>query len=294
MKIGRWLCALICILILAGMIYFISSQAKDHKNSLTKEEKQTVTQENTISTMTNESKEIAADKEKENETDRKSIEEKAKEIFEQDHKENSSQNSINTALENENKDTAKNAASTQTNSNETSQTSENEEKQAQTAAEENQESLNDTTTTQEKQKETENQAIKKEQETNEVKTVSKEAKQVDTQIKEILAVNKIEFETGKSTLTAKGEEIVAKIAVILKEHPDLKIEIAGYTDSVGDAAKNQKLSEDRAKSVKEALIKEGISPDRLVAKGYGESKPLKNVKGESQENRRVEFIIIEE
>ena len=57
---------------------------------------------------------------------------------------------------------------------------------------------------------------------------------------------------------------------------------------------NQKLSEARAKSVKEELIKLGIDPNRLVAKGYGSSKPLQKTDGKSQANRRVEFIVIGE
>ncbi len=123
---------------------------------------------------------------------------------------------------------------------------------------------------------------------------SDEAKKVELQIKEILALNKIEFETSKSSLTPEGRETVAKIALILKEHPNIKIEIAGHTDSTGNAAMNQKLSEERAKKVKEALVAFGISPNRLVAKGYGESQPLKNMDKTDKANRRVEFIIIEE
>ncbi len=122
--------------------------------------------------------------------------------------------------------------------------------------------------------------------------IEEKAKEIEAKIKEILQAENIEFETGKAILTPKGKEIVQKIADILKEYPDLKIEIAGHTDAVGNEQKNLKLSQKRAEAVKEALIEAGIAADRLVAKGYGESKPLAGETGESQANRRVEFHIL--
>ena len=119
-----------------------------------------------------------------------------------------------------------------------------------------------------------------------------EAQEVETKIKEILELEKIEFQTAKATLTEKGKKTVQKIAQILKDHPQLKIEIAGHTDSVGDDEKNLKLSQRRAEAVKNALVEAGIEPERLIAKGYGETKPLPGESGESQANRRVEFHIV--
>ncbi len=81
----------------------------------------------------------------------------------------------------------------------------------------------------------------------------------------------------------------------LKRNPELKVELAGHTDDVGSASYNQKLSADRAESVRKALIDHGIDETRLTAKGYGANKPL--CPNDSDEhralNRRTEMIIID-
>jgi len=85
-----------------------------------------------------------------------------------------------------------------------------------------------------------------------------------------------------------------KIVTLLKEFPDYRVVIAGHTDSIGDAEYNQKLSEKRAASVMEYLIKQGIPRRRLSSLGYGESKPLGNNDTEEarSKNRRVEFLLL--
>jgi OOP family OmpA-OmpF porin len=74
----------------------------------------------------------------------------------------------------------------------------------------------------------------------------------------------------------------------------LKVELAGHTDNVGSESYNQKLSADRAEVVRNALIAKGIDSDRLIARGYGASKPLKANDSEQHRalNRRTEMIII--
>jgi len=106
----------------------------------------------------------------------------------------------------------------------------------------------------------------------------------------------IEFNTAQTTLTPLGLGTVSKIAVILKAYPDVKIEIAGHTDSDGDDAFNMLLSQGRVNNVKRALMKEGIEKSRIKAVGYGETKPLvPNTSRENkQKNRRVEIIVIGE
>jgi outer membrane protein OmpA-like peptidoglycan-associated protein len=78
----------------------------------------------------------------------------------------------------------------------------------------------------------------------------------------------------------------------MKEHPSISFSIEGHTDSDGDALSNQRLSEARSESIKQALIKFGIRDYRLKTKGYGESKPIAtNATAEGKSiNRRVEFI----
>ncbi len=129
---------------------------------------------------------------------------------------------------------------------------------------------------------------------------AEEAKQASSAAKEkiskLLKIENIAFETGKETLTPKGESTVDKLANILAQYPHIKTEIAGHTDSDGSAEFNQKLSQSRVDTVKKRLISKGIKPDRLRAKGYGESQPLvPNTSDENkQTNRRVEIIILGE
>ena len=82
---------------------------------------------------------------------------------------------------------------------------------------------------------------------------------------------------------------------ILKENPDIKVEIGGHTDSLGSAKANQEISEKRAESVKKYLMdKFNIAGDRMVVKGYGSSKPIANnsTKEGRAKNRRVEIRIL--
>jgi len=118
--------------------------------------------------------------------------------------------------------------------------------------------------------------------------------EIESQIKDILHLHKIEFELNKANLTSKGKEIVDRVATILKKYPGVKITIEGHTDSGGKAAYNLKLSQDRVNTVKAELVKMGVTSDRLKPIGYGETKPL--VPNDSAENkarnRRVEFKVL--
>ncbi len=81
----------------------------------------------------------------------------------------------------------------------------------------------------------------------------------------------------------------------LKQNPDVKLEIIGHTDSVGDAQDNYEVSLKRARSVKNYLVMKGISPDRLIVNGFGEDMPVgdnRTRRGRAM-NRRVEFKIIQ-
>ena len=102
----------------------------------------------------------------------------------------------------------------------------------------------------------------------------------------------IQFDVAKSTIKQESFRVVNKIATLMKQHPDLTFRIEGHTDSDGTAESNMKLSEDRAAAIKEALIKFGILENRLLTKGWGESKPIatNSTQAGKQQNRRVEFI----
>ena len=85
-----------------------------------------------------------------------------------------------------------------------------------------------------------------------------------------------------------------EIVKLMKAHEDLKFEIDGYTDSDGSDDANMKLSQSRADAVKARLADLGINKDRLIAKGFGETRPIdKNDSAEGKaNNRRVEFVRI--
>jgi outer membrane protein OmpA-like peptidoglycan-associated protein len=105
-------------------------------------------------------------------------------------------------------------------------------------------------------------------------------------------VDNINFEFGKAYLKKESINILDRVVRIMKENTGLKITVSGYTDNIGDAAYNQKLSEKRADSVTSYMIKQGISPERVKSKGYGESKPLvpNNSDKNRAKNRRTEFL----
>lgn len=102
----------------------------------------------------------------------------------------------------------------------------------------------------------------------------------------------INFETGKADIKAESQKIVDQIAEMLKGNPSLKVSIEGHTDNVGTPASNKTLSENRAKSVMNAIVSKGIEKSRLSAKGWGQEKPVGDNKTEEgrAKNRRVEIV----
>jgi outer membrane protein OmpA-like peptidoglycan-associated protein/tetratricopeptide (TPR) repeat protein len=110
-----------------------------------------------------------------------------------------------------------------------------------------------------------------------------------------VVINNIFFETGKATLSPQSNLELEKAVELLKTNPTMIIEVGGHTDNTGDDASNMKLSHDRAKSVREYLVKAGIAPERVQAKGYGESNPVatNDTDDGRKANRRTEFVILE-
>ncbi|MCU0821833.1 MAG: PQQ-binding-like beta-propeller repeat protein [Spirochaetes bacterium] len=107
-------------------------------------------------------------------------------------------------------------------------------------------------------------------------------------------VDNINFEVNKAYLKKDSIDIIDKLIITMKQNPGMKVEIRGHTDSTGEEAYNQKLSERRADSVVEYMIKNGISPERLTSVGFGEIKPIASNETEEgrAKNRRTEFRII--
>jgi outer membrane protein OmpA-like peptidoglycan-associated protein len=107
----------------------------------------------------------------------------------------------------------------------------------------------------------------------------------------------INFETGSDRIAGRSESLMDRVADKIKSNPQVKrIRIEGHTDDVGGSKKNMELSQARAESVRNFLIKKGVEADRLQAVGYGDTRPLDKRKTADAraKNRRVEFIIVEQ
>jgi outer membrane protein OmpA-like peptidoglycan-associated protein len=109
-------------------------------------------------------------------------------------------------------------------------------------------------------------------------------------------LNNVFFDSGKATLRPESDKELNELAELMNLQKTLVIEIAGHTDNVGTAESNQKLSEDRANSVRQYLLKKGIEPARVTAKGYGDTMPVadNSTAAGKQKNRRTEVHIISE
>ncbi len=112
--------------------------------------------------------------------------------------------------------------------------------------------------------------------------------------KKIIILEGVNFGFDVAELTPQARAVLDEQIAILEKEPDIKVEIAGHTDSIGPEEYNRGLSEKRATVVKEYLISKGITPDRLEVVGYGESLPVDtNWKSEGRvKNRRVELNIL--
>ena len=108
----------------------------------------------------------------------------------------------------------------------------------------------------------------------------------------VMSLPGISFETGKAALKVSGQLTLAKLAGIAQVFPDVNMRVEGFTDSTGNAATNQKLSTDRAKSVYDFLIAQGVAASRLAFQGMGPSNPVAdNATADGKaKNRRVEII----
>lgn len=110
-----------------------------------------------------------------------------------------------------------------------------------------------------------------------------------------IVLRNIFFDFDKATIRPESANELERLIKLLNDNPSLKIELGSHTDSKGSDDYNMKLSDSRSKSVVEYLIGKGISSGRLVAKGYGETKPMdtNDTDAGRQNNRRTEFKILE-
>jgi outer membrane protein OmpA-like peptidoglycan-associated protein len=109
----------------------------------------------------------------------------------------------------------------------------------------------------------------------------------------VLTLGDVMFDTGRSELKSGGMRKIEQLAQFLTEHPERRVQIDGFTDSVGTDAYNEELSQRRADAVKAALVSRNIDPARISTEGYGKAYPVasNSDSGGRQLNRRVEIVI---
>ena len=120
------------------------------------------------------------------------------------------------------------------------------------------------------------------------------------EINKIFVLENIYYNFNKADIREDAAKELDKLVQLLVDNPEIKIELASHTDSIDDGAYNLDLSQRRADAAVRYLVQRGIAPDRLIAKGYGEDRPIArntnpdgtdNPEGR-QKNRRTEFKIL--
>lgn len=103
----------------------------------------------------------------------------------------------------------------------------------------------------------------------------------------------VQFESGTSTLSVDSSALIDQLSAAIAACGGTKVEVAGHTDLTGGDAANQRLSEERANSVVAAMVAKSVPSDRLVPKGYGETKPVEAAMtaAANAKNRRIEFHV---
>ena len=116
----------------------------------------------------------------------------------------------------------------------------------------------------------------------------------DTEVPKRFVFDRLNFDSGTTTLTADSVPTVTNLAAILKAYPSVRVSLEGHTDNTGDAAQNRQLSVDRANAVRDRLVQAGIAGDRISAAGHGQDKPVASNDTEEGKarNRRTELIVL--
>ena len=108
------------------------------------------------------------------------------------------------------------------------------------------------------------------------------------------SLDRLYFETGKSSLKAESQAQVKNIAAIMKAYPEVELRLGGYTDNTGKAESNLKLSAARANTAMAELVKLGVAAKRLTAEGYGQEHPICPANDTPEcraQNRRIDIRV---
>ncbi len=126
-------------------------------------------------------------------------------------------------------------------------------------------------------------------------TVDMLKKEIGTELSKAFKIETIYYDFDKFNIRADASTELDKVVRILQDNPDIKLELGSHTDVFGTNAYNQRLSQQRAESAVNYILSRGISPDRITAKGYGETQlliPNAKTPEEHQLNRRTEFKVV--
>lgn len=112
-------------------------------------------------------------------------------------------------------------------------------------------------------------------------------------VERTIILDHVLFDFDKTAIKPDGAKILDRLVAFLKENPDKKVDLEGHTDWIGTEKYNQGLSERRAASVRNYLVKKGIDANRLITRGFGEAKPIADNKTREgrAKNRRVEVKV---
>ena len=148
-------------------------------------------------------------------------------------------------------------------------------------------------TSQQQSEMSQQQARDAEMRTSQLETQLKELNAKKTERGLVITLGDVLFDTNKAQLKSGSTRSLQKLADFLKQYPQRKARIEGYTDSTGGADYNQALSDRRAKAVRTSLVDMGISNDRIATQGYGEESPVasNDTAAGRQLNRRVEIVL---
>ncbi|MEM6628708.1 MAG: OmpA family protein [Bacteroidota bacterium] len=108
-----------------------------------------------------------------------------------------------------------------------------------------------------------------------------------------ILLNNVFFDPGKATLREESEPELERVCELLKAHPEMEIEVAGHTYDMRESQTNLELSQKRADEVRRFILRCGLGGERVIAKGYGESRPLDDdgINGNCHKDKRVELVI---
>ncbi|MBO9573549.1 MAG: OmpA family protein, partial [Chitinophagaceae bacterium] len=126
------------------------------------------------------------------------------------------------------------------------------------------------------------------------KEIHKDLYLAPIEIGSVVRLNNVFFDFDKWDLRPESYIELNRVVTLLKENPAIEIEMSAHTDSYGSDEYNYKLSDERARSVREYIISQGINARRIISQGYGETKPVapNDTDDNRQLNRRVEFKIL--